>query len=163
MKIKLGTDTYISKLSDIETSTLGSQITIGSGTHVDAFVKFKAAGGRGDIIIGNSCYINSGCVLYMGNGINIGDNVLIASNCTLAPTNHKYQCPSQPINTQGFATSKGGIYIGNDVWIGANTVVLDGAIIPDGCVIGAASLVSQKLQPYNIYAGNPLKQIGTRN
>jgi virginiamycin A acetyltransferase len=58
--------------------------------------------------------------------------------------------------------SKGGITVGNDVWIGANVVILDGAVIPDGCVIGAQSLVKGILKEYSIYAGNPLRLIGTR-
>ena len=60
---------------------------------IDAFVKIKPAGGSGDVVIGRGTVINSGCVLYTGNGIRIGRNVLIAANCTLAPTNHEFCRP----------------------------------------------------------------------
>ena len=59
--------------------------------------------------------------------------------------------------------SKGGIIIEDDVWIGANTVILDGAVIRKGVVVGAVSVVrDQELMPYGVYAGNPLKLIKMR-
>ena len=59
-------------------------IEIGADSTIDSFVKFKPAGGKGDIKIGERVYINSCCVLYSGNGISIGDDVLISANCTIA-------------------------------------------------------------------------------
>ena len=69
-------------------------------------------------------------------------------NVYFAPTNHAFADPTRPIRSQGFQPSKGGIRIGDDVWIGANTVLLDGASIGDGCVIGAASLVRGELPAF---------------
>ena len=96
---------------------------------IDAFVKIKPSGGSGDVVIGRGTVINSGCVFYTGNGIRIGRNVLIAANCTLAPTNHEFGDPDNRSATQGFQPSRGGIVIGDDVWIGANCVLLDGTTI----------------------------------
>lgn len=152
----------ISDLSDIERSSRGSKLTIGANSVIDSFVKIKFAGGIANIEIGSACYINSGCVLYSGNGIQIGNNVLIAANCTLAPTNHAYHDVSKKICDQGFMPSKGGIIIEDDVWIGANSVILDGAYIPIGCIIGAGSLVKSRLEAYTVYAGNPLRRIRER-
>lgn len=153
----------ISNLSDIEDSIRGTQILIGKRTVIDSFVKIKPAGGGGDLKIGDDCVINSGCVLYTGNGIAIGNGVAIAANCTLAPTNHAYSAVDLPIREQGFQPSKGGIKIGDDVWIGANCVILDGAVVGTGCVIGAGSVVKGKLEPFTVYAGNPLRKIGRRS
>jgi acetyltransferase-like isoleucine patch superfamily enzyme len=50
----------------------------------------------------------------------------------------------------------------DDVWIGANSVILDGAIIRRGAVVGAGSLVRGEVASYSIVAGNPLRQIGVR-
>lgn len=152
----------ISLLADIEDSVRGSKITIGDRVVIDSFVKIKPVGGLGNIEIGEGTYINSGSVLFSGNGIKIGKNVLIAPCCVLAPVNHEYRDRCQPIIEQRFSTSKGGIMIGDDVWVGANTTVLDGAIIGDGVVVGANSLVRGELKPYCVYAGNPLKKIGER-
>ena len=152
----------ISALADIEVSTRGTPISIGARTMIDAFVKIKPAGGSGAVEIGADCAINSGTVMYTGNGIRIGDAVLIAANCTLAPTNHEFGDAAKRIRDQGFQPSRGGIVIGDDVWLGANTVVLDGAVIGQGCVIAAGSVVRGELEPYSIYAGVPAKRVGAR-
>ena len=137
-------------------------IRIGARTMIDAFVKIKPAGGSGEVNIGADCAINSGTVMYTGNGITLGDAVLIAANCTLAPTNHAIADRGRRIRDQGFMPSRGGIVIEDDVWLGANVVVLDGAHIATGCVIAAGAVVRGKLEPYGIYAGVPAVRVGER-
>lgn len=160
--LKIAATASISRFADIEDSIKGSIIEIGEHCMVDSFVKIKPAGGSGNIIIGSYCYINAGSVLYVGNGIRMGDNVLIAANCTLAPTNHTISNPDLPIRLQGFAPSKGGIVIENDVWVGAGCVILDGAVLERGCVIGANSTVSGRVEAFSINVGSPLRKIGSR-
>ena len=162
MTIKIHPTAFVSSLADLESSSKGSTIVIGPEVYIDSFVKFKAAGGLGDILIGAGTQINSGCVLYIGNGISIGENVSIAANCVLAPTNHKFESAKIMIQRQGFKKSKGGIHIGDDVWIGALTSVLDGATLGNGCVIGASSLVRGELEEFGVYVGNPLRKIASR-
>lgn len=152
----------ISPLADIEASVRGSRFVIGAHSSIDSFVKFKPAGGSGDIVIGAHSVINAGCVLYSGHGISIGDNVAIAANCVFAPVNHEYAKKDMLIRAQGFRAGKGGIVIEDDVWIGAGCVLLDGAVLRKGSVVGAMSLVRGVLEPYGIYAGNPLLRIGSR-
>ena len=154
---------FVSHLADLESSSKGSKIIIGPNVMIDSFVKFKAAGGLGNIVIGSGTQINSGCVFYIGNGISIGENVSIAANCVLAPTNHNFENSRLLIQNQGFKKSKGGIRIGSDVWIGALTAVLDGSDIGNGCVVGASSLVRGVLDEFCIYAGNPIRKIGARD
>lgn len=160
--IELHPDARVSALADIEDSTRGTRIVLGAHSVLDSFVKIKPAGGSGDLIIGARTVINSGCVLYTGNGISIGDDVAIAANCTFAPANHEYRRRDIPIRQQGFRPSKGGIVIENDVWIGANCVILDGATLRRGCVIGAGSVVRGEIAAYSINAGQPLAVIGWR-
>ncbi|MBF0414794.1 MAG: acyltransferase [Magnetococcales bacterium] len=160
--IELHPNANVSALADIEDSTRGTRIIVGERTVVDSFVKIKPAGGSGDLIIGADTVINSGCVLYTGNGITIGDHVAIAANCTFAPVNHQYRRRDKLIRQQGFCHSKGGIIIEDDVWIGANCVILDGVVLRKGCVIGAGSLVRGEIAAYSINAGQPLKIIGWR-
>lgn len=153
---------YISPLADIEDSIYGTKIIFGPGVVVDSFVKIKPAGGRGDVIIGRDSIINSGCVIYTGNGILVGKSVAIAANCVLAPVNHEFQDKNTAIFKQGFRTSKGGILIEDDVWIGAGSVILDGSTLRRGCVIGAMSLVRGEVPSYSINGGNPLSLLGWR-
>ncbi len=152
----------VSPLADLEDSVRGSRIEIGPNVVIDSFVKFKPAGGMGDVVIGAGSQINSGCVLYTGNGIRIGSNVLIAANCTFAPTNHAYQDRDRLIRDQRFLPSRGGIVVEDDVWIGANCVLLDGARVHRGAVVGAGSLVRETVEPFKVVAGSPLRVIGER-
>ena len=160
--LKISPKARVSELADIEESVRGTNIIIGDDVVIDAFVKIKPVGGTGDIIIGNSCYINSGCVLYSGNGISIGEFVLIGPNCTIVPVNHEFYSKSQKIIEQRFSPSRGGIVIENDVWIGAGVIILDGAILRKGCVVGAGSIVNKELPEYSINIGNPVRTIDYR-
>jgi virginiamycin A acetyltransferase len=145
----------ISRFADLEDSMKGSRLVIGANSMLDAFVKVKFTGGLGDIVIGERTFINSGCTLYSGNGITIGNDVLIAANTTLAPTNHAFKRRDVPMRMQGFTASKGGIRIEDDVWIGANCVILDGAILRRGCIVAAGSVVRGELAAFSINAGAP--------
>jgi acetyltransferase-like isoleucine patch superfamily enzyme len=160
--IEIDQNARISPLADIEDSVRGTLIKIGAGSVIDSFVKVKPAGGEGDLIIGENVVVNSGCVFYTGNGISIGNHVAIAANCTFAPVNHAYANRNELIMNQGFLSSKGGILIEDDVWIGANCVILDGAVIRKGCVIGAGSIVRGGLEAYGVYGGQPLIKIKER-
>lgn len=152
----------VSKMADIEDSTRGSKIVIDEGVSIDSFVKIKPAGGAGDVHIGAHTVINSGTVIYTGNGVEIGAHVAIAANCTLAPTNHEVRARDQLIMEQRFMPSRGGIVIEDDVWIGANAVLLDGAVLRKGCVVGAGAVVRGELPAYSINVGVPARTIGYR-
>jgi virginiamycin A acetyltransferase len=161
--LKIDPTAKISPLADIEESVRGTLIEVGPRTVIDSFVKIKPAGGRGDLVIGDHSVINAGCVLYTGHGIRIGNHVAIAANTTLAPVNHAFADRSRLIAEQGFLPGKGGIVIEDDVWIGANCVLLDGARLRRGCVIGAGSLVRGEVEAYSVQAGNPLVRRGGRS
>lgn len=73
-----------------------------------------------------------------------------------AATNHAFAEKDRLIREQRFQPSRGGIVVEDDVWIGAGTVLLDGAIVRRGAVIGAMSLVRGEVAPYSVSSGNPL-------
>jgi len=152
----------VSPHADIEDSVHGSKIVISDGANIDSFVKIKPAGGEGDVHIGRNCSINSGVVIYIGNGVHIGDDVAIGANTTIAPTNHEFRDPNRPMNQQRFLHSRGGIMIEDDVWIAANCVILDGAILRRGSIIAAGGLVRHELPPYSVNVGSPAKTVGFR-
>ena len=160
--IEIDPSANVSPLADIEESVRGTLIRIGPRTVIDSFVKIKPAGGAGDVVIGAECAINSGTVIYTGNGVRIGDAVAVAANCTFAPTNHAIADRGRRIRDQGFQPSKGGIVVEDDVWIGSNVVLLDGATVRKGAVIAAGSVVRGEVEAYAIYAGAPARKIGER-
>ena len=162
MPIVVDPSARVSPLADIEDSRLGTTIRVGANSVIDSFVKVKPAGGTADVVIGRNTVVNSGCVIYTGNGVVIGDNVAVAANCVFAPVDHEYRERGRLIREQRFKPSKGGILVEDDVWIGAGCVLLDGAILRRGCVIGAMSLVRGEIEEYTVHAGNPLRLIGRR-
>jgi len=52
---------------------------------------------------------------------------------------------------------KGPIHIGNDVWIGANVILMDGITIGDGAIVGAGSVVAKSVPAYAVAVGNPVE------
>jgi acetyltransferase-like isoleucine patch superfamily enzyme len=160
--IDIHPDATIGPMADLEVSKRGNAIRIGPGCVIDNFVKIKFAGGSGDVDIGPGCFINSGSVIYSGNGVKLESNVLVGANCTLAATNHAYDDHQRLIRHQGFMASRGGILVEDDVWIGAGCILLDGTIIRRGAVIGAGSVVRGEVTAFAVVVGTPHRQIGTR-
>lgn len=166
MTIEIHPEARVSALADIEPSLRGTRIVVQARAVIDSFVKIKPAGGSGDVIIGEASVINSGCVLYTGNGIRIGRMVSVAANCTFAPTNHAFGDRHRPIQQQGFMPSRGGIVVEDDVWIGVGCVLLDGAVLRTGCVIAAGTIVRGEVAAYTVVGSGagrePLRVLGTR-
>jgi len=160
--LKIDPSAQISDTARITASTRGSTISIGAHTEIYDYVVIKPVGGSGDITIGEYCFLNPHTVLYSGNGITLGNYVLIAPGCAVVPTNHAFSRRDIPIRKQGFAPSKGGVVIEDDVWIGANSTILDGARIGKGAIIGAGSVVAGVVGPYEVWAGAPARFIEKR-
>lgn len=162
MSVEIHPEARVSPLADIEPSVRGTRIVIGPRAVIDSFVKIKPAGGSGDVVIGEDSVVNAGCVLYTGNGIRIGRKVSVAAHCTFAPVNHEFRDAAVPIQQQGFMPSRGGIVVEDDVWIGAQCVLLDGAVLRQGCVVAAGSIVRGEVAPYTVVGGQPLRVLGQR-
>lgn len=114
----------------------------------------------GAISIGDNFSVNPYSVLYGHGGLTIGNDVRIAAGCVIIPANHKFQDPNIRIRNQGVTAL--GIVIEDDVWIGANVTILDGAHISRGCVIAAGSVVRGRTEALGIYAGTPAKLVKKR-
>lgn len=145
----------ISTLADIERSMRGSKVVIADNVTIDSFVKIKFAGGSGDVLIEEHVYLNSGVVVYSGNGVFIGKGTLVAANTTFASTNHEYRQRDRTVIEQRFMPSKGGIQVEEDCWIGANCVLLDGTVLRRGCVVGAGTILKGEWPEYAVIAGTP--------
>lgn len=160
--VSIGDNVVIAPTARIQGSTRGTRISIGAHSEIYDYVVIRCVGGSGDVEIGEYCYFNPGAVLYSGNGIKFGDYVLVAAGVKIMPTNHEYGRRGTPIRHQGFASSKGGIVIEDDVWLGANAVILDGARIGRGAIIAAGSVVGGTVAPYEIWGGIPAVKIRNR-
>lgn len=160
--LEIGDNVQIAATAAIYPSKRGTRIVIGEGTEIYDYVVIRCVGGDGDIIMGLCCFLNPGCVLYSGNGIHLGNYVLLAPGVKLMPTNHSFESRSTPIRKQGFMPSKGGIVCEDDVWIGANATLLDGSHIETGAIIAAGSVVKGRVPAFEIWGGIPARRIGVR-
>ena len=111
--------------------------------------------GVGDIYIGDRTRIGLGSVLI--GPVTIGKDIRLAQNVVVTGLNHNYKDITRPISEQGVSTAP--ITIGDETWIGANSVVLPGVSIGVHCVIAAGSIVTKNIPSYCVAAGNPAKII----
>ncbi len=110
---------------------------------------------KGTLDIGKCFNITGKSSIICSKTIQFGSDVLISWDCLIMDTDfHK-------LYINGVQTNKSKpIIIGNKVWIGCRCTILKGGEIPDGCVIGANSLISKKLESNNtLYAGYPIKAL----
>ena len=117
-----------------------------------------------DIFIGDHAGISPHCIIHAvdSSGVTVEENVVIGPMVYLAGGgNYHFERMDIPISEQGM-DFKGGIHIGKNCWIGANTVVLDGVTIGNDTIVGAGSVVSKDLPPFAIALGNPAKIIKMR-
>jgi acetyltransferase-like isoleucine patch superfamily enzyme len=113
---------------------------------------------RGDVTFGAHCTVNPYAMI--SGKVTCGDGVRIASHVSLVGFNHGYDDPDTPIYLQKHETL--GITIEDDVWIGANVVVVDGVTIGRGAVIAAGAVVSKDVPPMAIVGGVPAKVLRYR-
>ena len=105
------------------------------------------------ISIGNGCSINRNCSFFASRKIasaiiKIGDNVTIAPNVVFLGAGHDHTSISLP-------DTAGSIFIENNVWIGASSIIRHGVTIHENAVVAAGSVVVNDVGPNEIVGGNP--------
>ncbi|WP_321331137.1 acyltransferase [uncultured Bacteroides sp.] len=113
----------------------------------------------GDIIIGD--YTRIGLRNTIIGPVTIGNYVNLAQNITVSGLNHNYQNVDMRIDEQGVTTLP--ITIEDDVWIGANAIILPGVTLGRHCVVSAGSVVSRSMPSYSVCAGIPARVIKQYN
>ena len=156
--ITLGNNVVVEKYSRLIANGKSAEISVGDNTYIQSYVLLKTNGGK--IKIGKDCTINDYSVLYGHGGLIIGNDVHISTHVIIVPMNHIYKNPHIPISKQG--EIRKGIVIEDDVWIGANAVILDGVQIGKGTVVGAGAVVTKSIPPFSVVGGVPAKVIKKR-
>ena len=133
----------------------GSCFEIGEYTYGLPTV-FRGAGAK--LRIGNFCSIAEGVVIDLG----------WSHRTDLATAYPMWAFPDQWTKARDLRISdvifvpKRGVVIGNDVWIGRESLIMSGVVIGDGAVIGARAVVTKDVEPYSVVAGNPARLIRKR-
>lgn len=110
--------------------------------------------------------LNVGSNSWIGNNaficgkVSIGNNVMIGPNVVIPGAEHNHKYIDIPICFQG--NSIKGTIIEDDVWIGANVVILDGVSVEKGAIVAAGSVVTSDVNSYSIVAGVPAKHLKWR-
>ena len=115
---------------------------------------------NGDIIVNKNANIGFNCEVYSLKKVEIGENVLIAAYTYIIGGGHMSSDVETPFRDQEKHAI--GIKIGNNVWLGAKTIVMDGCDIGDNSVIGAGAVVTKSIPDYSVAAGIPAKVIKDR-
>jgi acetyltransferase-like isoleucine patch superfamily enzyme len=133
------------------------RLTIGEGTLLEPGCWLTLAP-QARIAIGEGCFLNRNTMLASHERIEIGDHTMLANGCFVGDADHRFDDPDTPITWQGF-TSRGGVKIGSNCWLGVNCVVTSGVTIGERCVIGANSVVTGDIPAGTIAAGAPARVI----
>jgi acetyltransferase-like isoleucine patch superfamily enzyme len=143
-----------------------SHLTLGSGAWLGERVEIEAVA-PGQIEIGEGATLQNDCVVR--GDVEIGANCIFARGCLVISTTHRFRDnPEWLISDQDAAfleknrTSTAPIRIGEDCWFGACSAVMPGVTIGRGAVIGANTVVTRDIAPYEIHGGAPNRKIGFR-
>ena len=115
-----------------------------------------------NIYLGKNSHINQFCCIWASENskIILGDDLLMGPGVKMFSSNHSTKDAAIPMNMQPWVEKD--IVVGNNAWIGANSVVLAGVKIGDGTVIAAGSVVTKDIPEYVIAGGVPAKPIRNR-
>ncbi len=103
--------------------------------------------------LGDRCIVQSGCV--------IGNNVMMGPDVKIYTRGHEFSDCSVPMRLQGNFFFP--VVIGDDVWIGANVVILPNVSIGNHVIIGAGAIVTQSVPDFAVVGGNPARVLKFRN
>jgi len=148
----IGTGCFFENPSNI--SLIGN-VHIGNGAYF-------SVGERGKIEVGNRTSININVCINasIGGSIKIGQNCGIGPNVVMRSASHNYMSKEKLIQSQGHVFAD--ITLGDDVWIGANAVILGGVVIGTGAVVAAGAVVTKDVPAYAVVMGVPARQSHSR-
>jgi len=140
-------------------------LKIGAGSIVNASIMSELPGAR--ISVGSNTFIGGSKIIAAYN-IEIGDDVLIAWDCTIYDHNsHAIAWSDRAFDVQDWyqgkknwdVVSKAKIKICNKVWIGFSSIILKGVTIGEGAIVAAGSVVTKDVEAWTIVGGNPARLI----
>lgn len=156
-KSKIHNDVKIDALS-LNGVVIGKHCVIGERTRIECTGSLEKLG-KG-VVIGDRTSFGSDCYFGAAGGIEIGNDVVAGQYIRFHSENHNYDNLNILIREQG--VNHKGIKVGNNCWIGAGVVFLDGAEIGDGCVVAANAVVTGKIPSNVVVGGIPAKILKNR-
>ena len=129
------------------------KFSLGDYSVIESFACINNA--VGDVMIGDHTRIGLHNTII--GPVKIGSHVNLAQGITVTALNHNFDDAEKRIDEQGVSTKP--VTIEDDVWVGANAVILPGVTIGNHCVIAAGAVVTKDVPPHSLVAGVPAKVI----
>lgn len=129
------------------------------GRRVVFYPGVSIAPGR-NLVIGDDVDLSLDVVILSSGGVTIGDRSLIGFRSQILAGNHAIPDSHERIFDAPAELKP--ITIGQDVWIGANSLILAGVTIGEGAVVAGGSVVTKSVDPFTIVGGNPARLIRKR-
>ena len=129
------------------------KFSLGDYSVIESFSCINNA--MGDVIIGDHTRVGLHNTII--GPVTIGDHVNLAQGITVTALNHNFADTDKRIDEQGVSTIP--VVIEDDIWIGANAVVLPGVTIGHHSVVAAGAVVTKDVPPHSLVAGVPAKII----
>jgi acetyltransferase-like isoleucine patch superfamily enzyme len=147
---------------DISRISNGKNCSIGDFSIFDIADDPASPEKRGTVILGDSVYIGEQCnIRASGSEIRIGNQTMIANSVVIVSANHMTTL-GKPMCVQPWETTRSGVQIGDDCWLGSNSTILPGSVIGYGSIIAAGAVVRGEIPPMSIWGGVPARQISMR-
>lgn len=121
-------------------------------------VKYNADISLG-IEVGDDSELGQNCLIH--SNVRLGSKVIMGPDVKIYSRNHVHSRVDVPIADQGKIQSE--TVVGDDVWIGANVIILPGVTIGDHSVVAAGSVVTKNVEAYTVVGGNPAKLLKKRH
>lgn len=129
------------------------KFSLGDYSVIESFACINNA--VGDVIIGDHTRIGLHNTII--GPVTIGCHVNLAQGITVTALNHNFEDSDKRIDEQGVSTTP--VTIEDDIWIGANAVILPGVTIGNHSVVAAGAVVTKNVPPHSLVAGVPAKII----
>ena len=135
--------------------SIGSDFSLGRNSIIECTGVIRELGDG--LVIGDHVGIAANAFIAVRGAVAIGSNTIIGPGVSIHAENHVFQDTATPIRLQG--ARRQGVTIGEDCWIGANVIILDGVVIGRGAIVAAGAVITRDVSPYAVVGGVPAKVI----
>ena len=135
-------------------------LTLGYRVELEQDVYLKVVADSARLHIGSWSFLGKGVEIDCQENIIIGKHVLLAPGCFITDHNHD-TAAGKRIDQQRCVSAP--VVIEDDVWVGANAVILPGVNVGRSAVVGAGAVVTHDVEPFTVVGGVPARMIAKRN
>lgn len=155
--LRIDRNCYIDALS-VEGISFGRNVSIGKHTVIECSGTLTDLG-KG-LVVGDNVGLGTHGFFGCAGGVKIGNDCILGNFVSFHSENHNFMDCSTPIRLQGI--SRKGIEVGSNCWIGAKVTFLDGAVVGNGCIVAAGTVVRGVFPDNVVIAGVPARIVKCR-